>query len=60
MSDDDKRNIILTDDKNDLLKLPLADNMGGMVLKSLSEQKVSSMKEVSTIFIRLLAEVSYV
>jgi len=52
MSEDYERNVILTDDKKDFLKLPHADNTGGMVLKSLSEQNVSNTKKVSARFIK--------
>jgi len=47
MSEEDKLNKTASDNKKNVLKLPDTDNMGGKVLKSLSEQNVSSMRKVS-------------
>ena len=47
MSEDDKRNKRLADTEKDCLRLPETDIVGGVVLKSLSEQNVSSMRKVS-------------
>ena len=47
MPEDEKRNERLTDNEKDYLKLPETDIMCGMVLKSLSEQNVSSIRKVS-------------
>jgi len=47
MSDDEERNKRLSGNERDFLKLPEADTLDGMVLKSLSEHNVSSMRKVS-------------
>ena len=43
---DEKRNIRFTVNEKDHLKLPETDVMSGVVLKSVSEQNVSSIRKV--------------
>ena len=50
MSKDEERNNKLSDKEKDLLKLPEADTLGGMALKSMSEQNVSNLRKVSEQF----------